>query len=192
MKQIILFGIILLFVSARESNDPSFSIFIVQGKQRTEVRYDEPKEINLKKKAFVIKMQWRHLEGIYTSASFGGLYFDTPKDTRFLDWDEIDTKVMAELNYNPNKRLSVHSESLHYWAYDSLNNTPHRIDKKVILTNAETITTFTVSNFFNIETQETIKAKKFAKPLYLVFFSTEGYGASKRELQRKKVILTFK
>lgn len=191
MKQIILFGLILLFVSARKSNDPSFNIFIVQGKQRTEVRYDEPKEIKLKKKTFVIEMHLKQLKGIYISTSFGRLYFDTPKNTRFQDWEGIDAKVMAEENYNPDKELLIHTESLHYWAYDSLNNTPHRIDKKVSLTNAEMITTFTVSNLFDIETQETIKAKNFAKSLYLVFFSANGHGAEKKEIQRKKVILTF-
>lgn len=191
MKQIILFGILLLFVSAGKNSKPSFDIFIVQGKLRTEVSYDDPKTITLKRKPFTIEMHLKNLRGVYLSSSFNTIYYNTPMNERFKDWEEIGTKVMAEENFNPDRELYVDDENLHYWFYDPTMNW-YRMDKKVIFQKDETITTYTVNSLFDGVSKSKIAMKKVQKPLYFVFFAdNHEAGTDRKELERKKTTLIF-
>ncbi len=177
----------------------SYQVFIIQDSIRKEVLFDA-QDIQLQKKPFKIEVWLKDkLEGVSVSVSYKRLYYDTPVDKRFKDWESISSKTMAEDHFNSDKDICVADEDLCYWFYDT--GEFHRFDPTIKQESGTTIGTMTVENISNTDTNKDYPIKKIKDPLYLVFFNydyKEAYThkpADKytvyKEYGRKRVKLSF-
>lgn len=185
-------------IEAPEALD-SYQVFIIQDSIRKEVLFDE-QEIHLQKKPFKIEVHLKDkLEGVSVSSSYKRLYYDTPKDKRFKDWENISSKTMAEDHFNKDKDIIVTNEDLCYWFYDG--GEFHRFDPDIKSEKGTTIGTMTVENISDGDTGKSYPIKKIDSPLYMVFFNydykidythkAEDKYKVYKEYGRKRVKLSF-
>lgn len=185
-------GLLFIFTTLCLQAQP-FRVFIVQDDLRKEVNFSDS-VIELKKKPFVIEVHLLDsLDGIYVNISYDSLYYNTPKDTVFPDWEYMGLNIMAEDLFNSYKGLIVSQKFPCYWYYDEAYPL-HRFDSIITKLNNGYLCTKTVTQTLNQNTREEIKAKDFNKPLILVFFSERDRTRIQPGIITKRVqtILVFK
>ncbi len=175
-----------------DGSSQSAKIFIQQDTLVKEVLNDSS-VISLQKKPFTIKIKLVKLRGVFLSASFDSLYYNTPNSENFKDFKYVGAKSMVEHNFNEKKMLIIDDETLHYWFYDASLDW-HRFDKDLTVKNDTVFATRVTERFMDKDNNKTIfPIEEIDKPLLLVFFSTDPKNKTKIpiELFRKKVVIQF-
>lgn len=186
------------FIQSPKALD-SYQVFIIQDNIRAEVLYDA-QNIHLKKKPFKIEVLLKDkLEGVSASISYKKLYYNTPLNKKFKDWEYISGKTIVEEEFNKDKDICVSDEAICYWFYDG--GDFHRFDPNIKNENGTTIGTMTVENISDTDTDKEYPIEKIAAPLYLVFFNydkkmdythnPEDKYTAYNEYGRKRVKLSF-
>ena len=171
----------------------SYQVFIIQDSVRKEVMFNA-QEIRLKKKPFTIEVWLKDsLEGVFVNISYRRMYYDTPADKRFHDWENIVGKTMAEDAYNKDRDIAISADAICYWYYTP--GETHRFDPAVKIKNGAFVGTQTVESITDVDRNKHYSVKKISAPLYFVFFNydtkPEDVYTPSQEYGRKRVKVSF-
>lgn len=187
IKPLCLLSIVILMTGATSLPSKKYQIEIIQDGKSVEVN---DSIVELKKEPFQIKVTLKNHEGVFMSASFNRDYYDTKEREEIKDYKWLSSKVMAESNFNEERKLFIDDENLSYLFYDK-DKDWYRFDKDIVVRGKEVIGTKTIQRFYN---GESIDIKNINKPIYLFFFATKKWksGKTPRELGRIKLKLVWK
>lgn len=187
VKNILLLVFALLLLGATLLPPEKCTVEIIQYGKPIDV---ENTVVLLEKDSFQIRVTLKNQEGIFMNASFNRDYYDTKDDEKIKDYQWLGSKVMAESNFNADRKLFIHDENLSYLFYDP-NKDWHRFDKDMIVRKKEVIATKSVQYFYDGEIKS---IKNINKPIYLFFFATKKWRGkhTPKELGRLKLKLVWK
>lgn len=167
-----------------------FKIEILQDGELVEI-IDE--SVELEKKEFQIRVTLKKQEGVFMNASFQKNYYTLKPSDPIKDYEYLDLKTMAEVEFNGDQELFIHDEYFNYLFYNRAKDW-HRFDKELVFKGKKVIGTKTVQNLWEVNNKETTKLKDVQKDIYLFFVAPNDRSKEKvpKELGRYKIHVKWK
>jgi len=189
-SQLTYIALVFLLGFRTECSAQKFKIEILQEGKIIEV-IDEM--IELEKKEFQIRVTLKKQEGVFMNASYQKDYYALKPSDPIKDYEYIDLKTMAEVEFNTDKELFIHDEYFNYLFYNKAKNW-HRFNKELVFKGKKVIGTKTVQNLWGVNNKETTKLKDVKKDIYLFFVAPNDRSKEKvpKELGRYKIHVKWK
>lgn len=171
----------------------SVRVFVVQDSLRKEI-LSEGQIVKLKRKPFHFEFQFRNnVEGISLIASYSDEYYKLPSSKKIDDKGSFGGRTVVESKYNEDKEVIIDHESVSYWYYEKDPSLPHRLDKKVIITDTLVTATHEITNVFDNQYKKEFRLTQLKQPIYFVFFNYQYTPDYKKYdvYDRKKVKLEW-
>lgn len=153
-------------------------------------------EYELKKAPFAVEFTFdvNAYDGVFVNADFTDAVYKIGDKATLPDLQDIPYKIVKEDNFNPNKQITVNSDSWSFWFYNKANN-EWRFDRDIKTVDANTVTAIrTIEQVYFPVKEKTVKMADVSEPMYLFLLVTNPYNQRGvvREQYRQRMKLNFK